>query len=80
MTYSNDYNVKLAVKCSKLRPNIELVGGVIDDTLMTRNEILALSKIKNKEQLHPELVGILSAPAFLLSSYLQKHVDGSQAT
>jgi len=68
---SDTVNLKNIVKIFNSTPKVELIGGKIDNTLMNKLQIEQYSKLPSLEQLHGELVSLLSMPGQQLLRSLQ---------
>jgi large subunit ribosomal protein L10 len=53
---------KVLVDLAKDHPNLELVGGLIGDRVLAKEEMEALSKLPSREELLARLVGNMAAP------------------
>merc|ERR1719342_496653 len=72
VAFSNDdVNMKAILKLLRPIPKIEVIGGIIDNTLMNRQDLIDYSNLPSLEQCREELVQILSQPSNTLSQLLQ---------
>lgn len=68
--FSKEENVKKNLKLFKKMPHIVLLGGIINDTLMTRNGVLNYAKLDDIDTLRGQLVGMLNQQMNSLSTTL----------
>lgn len=54
----------------------QIVGGVLEKKYIETNEVVALSKLPNKEELLGKLVGTLQAPISAFARVLQGNISG----
>ena len=66
-----DANMKAVLKIFKNSPKIELLGGKIDNTLMNSQQIEQYAKLPSLEQLHGQLIQLLSSPSQQLTRLLR---------
>lgn len=66
-----DVNMKAVVKIFKNSPKIELLGGKIDNTLMSTQQIEQYARLPSLEQSHSQLIQLLSSPSQQLTRLLQ---------
>jgi len=67
----SDVNLKAVLKRIRYDSRLELKGGIIDNNIMTYDEIVAYSNLPTLEQSRSELVQLLSQPSSTLSRLLQ---------
>lgn len=54
---------KIAVEFSEKNEKIQVLGGCLDDKVLTVNEVKALAKLPSLDELRANLLGVLVAPA-----------------
>jgi large subunit ribosomal protein L10 len=47
---------------AKVNENLKIVGGLLGKSILSKEEVVALSKLPSKEELLAKLVGTLNAP------------------
>lgn len=67
---------KAAVKFGKDNQTFKIVAGFLNGAPLTAQEVLALAKLPNKEQLLGQLVGVLRAPLANFQSVLSGNIRG----
>ena len=53
---------KIIEKFSKANQNLKILGGVLENKLMSIEQVKALAKLPNKEEMLGKLVGTIQAP------------------
>jgi len=53
---------KIIAKFAKVNENIKIVGGILGDKVLAKEEVMALAKLPTKEELLAKLVGTLERP------------------
>ncbi len=53
---------KIIAKMAKVNENLKIVGGLLGKNILTKEEVMALSKLPSKDELLAKLVGTLNAP------------------
>jgi large subunit ribosomal protein L10 len=67
---------KKVYQFSKDNPEVEIMGGFLDGSFKTSEEILELAKLASREELLSRLVGSLQAPTRNLAVVLQGNIKG----
>lgn len=65
---------KILARVSKANENIKIVGGILGKNVMTKEEVLALSKLPSKEDLLAKFVGTINAPVSGLVNVLAGNI------
>ena len=73
VTYSKEANVRPLLAAVKKQPKVELLGGKIDNQLLSRKSVIEYSKLPSLTELHGQLVQLLLEPSRRLSSALQQN-------
>lgn len=65
LAYSQDpvAAARVAVEFSEKNEKIQVLGGCLDDKVLTANEVKALAKLPSLDELRAKLLGVLVAPA-----------------
>ncbi|MFK8040158.1 MAG: 50S ribosomal protein L10 [Rickettsiaceae bacterium] len=63
--------VKHAVKFAKSHKNLNIIGGIVDEVLLSIDEIKQIAELPSIEVLRAKIVGLLQAPAQKLASVTQ---------
>lgn len=53
---------KIIAKMAKMNENLKIVGGLLGKNILSKEEVVALSKLPSKDELLAKLVGTLNAP------------------
>jgi large subunit ribosomal protein L10 len=53
---------KIIAKAAKANENLKILAGILGDKALSKEEVIALSKLPSKEELLAKLVGTLNAP------------------
>jgi len=53
---------KIVAKAAKANENLKIVGGILGKDALSKEEIIALSKLPSKEELLAKFVGTINAP------------------
>ena len=53
---------KIIAKMAKVNENLKIVGGLLGKNILSKEEVVALSKLPSKDELLAKLVGTLNAP------------------
>ncbi|HLN18908.1 MAG TPA: 50S ribosomal protein L10 [Patescibacteria group bacterium] len=53
---------KIIAKTAKVNENIKIISGILGKNVLTREEVIALSKLPSKDELLAKMVGALNAP------------------
>ncbi len=61
---------------AKDNKNVQIVGGLLDATLLSADEVVALAKLPSQEQLRAQVVGALNAPISGLVNVLAGNMRG----
>lgn len=67
---------KIIAKNSKSKKNLKIVGGLLGLKALSKEEVLALSKLPSKEELLAKLVGTINAPVSGLVNVLAGNLRG----
>lgn len=67
---------KIITKNSKSKKNLKIVGGLLGLKALSKEEVLALSKLPGKEELLVKLVGTINAPVSGLVNVLVGNLRG----
>lgn len=67
---------KAVYEFSKTNQNIKILGGLLENGVLTLEQVLNLAKLPSKQQLYAKLVGTMSAPARNFVSVLQGNIRG----
>ena len=72
IAYSNDpvQLTKLLTNFSKNNSNLVILGGIMDNEILTVEKIEILSKLPSLEEIRAKLVGLISTPAQKIASVL----------
>ena len=72
IAYSNDpvSLTKLLVEFSKNNNNLVVLGGIMDNEILSVEKIEILSKLPSLEQIRAQLIGLISTPAQKIASVL----------
>ncbi|XP_073230573.1 large ribosomal subunit protein uL10m-like [Porites lutea] len=70
VTYSKEAKVKLLLSAVKKQPKVELLGGKIDNQLLSRKSVMDYSKLPSLTELHGQLLHMLSEPSRRLTTLL----------
>jgi len=62
---------KVLTKFAKDNANLVLLGGVVDDQVVDKKTISALSEMPSKDELRAKIIGLLNAPATKLLRVLK---------
>lgn len=73
ITYSKAAKVKPLLAAVKRQPKVELLGGNVDDQLLSRRSVEDYSKLPSLTELQGQLLQILSEPSRTLSTLLQQN-------
>ena len=73
IAYSDDpvAAAKGIVEFTKANDNLKIIGGIVNDKILTENEIQHLAKLPSLDQLRGKIVGIVQAPAANLARVIQ---------
>lgn len=53
---------KIIAKMAQVNENLKIVGGILGKTVLSSEEVIALSKLPSKQEMLAKLVGTLNAP------------------
>ena len=53
---------KIIAKMAKVNENLKIAGGILGKKILSKEEVMALSKLPSKDELLAKLVGTLNAP------------------
>jgi large subunit ribosomal protein L10 len=67
---------KIIAKAAKANDNLKIVGGLLGKSVLTDQEVVALSKLPGKEELLAKLVGTLNAPVSGFVNVLAGNIRG----
>ena len=67
---------KIIAKAAKANENLKIAGGVLGTKVLSREEVVALSKLLSKEELLAKLVGSLKSPVSGLANVLAGNIRG----
>ena len=70
VTYSEEAKVKPLLAAVKKQPKVELLGGKIDNQLLSRKSVMDYSKLPSLTELHAQLLQMLSEPSRRLTMLL----------
>ena len=70
VTYSKEAKVKPLLSAVKKQPKVELLGGKIDNQLLSRKSVMDYSKLPSLTELHGQLLHMLSEPSRRLTTLL----------
>ena len=72
IAYSNDpvQLTKLLTNFSKNNSNLVILGGIMDNEILTVEKIEILSKLPSLEEIRAQLIGLISTPAQKIASVL----------
>ena len=72
IAYSNDpvQLTKLLTNFSKNNSNLVILGGIMDNEILTVEKIEILSKLPSLEEIRAQLIGLISSPAQKIASIL----------
>ncbi|CAH3184040.1 unnamed protein product [Porites lobata] len=70
VTYSKEAKVKPLLSAVKKQPKVELLGGKIDNRLLSRKSLVDYSKLPSLTELHGQLLHVLSEPSRRLTTLL----------
>lgn len=70
VTYSKEAKVKPLLSAVKKQPKVELLGGKIDNQLLSRKSVVDYSKLPSLTELHGQLLHMLSEPSRRLTTLL----------
>ncbi|KAM7442008.1 hypothetical protein ABFA07_009038 [Porites harrisoni] len=70
VTYSKEAKVKPLLSAVKKQPKVELLGGKIDNQLLSRKSVVDYSKLPSLTELHGQLLHVLSEPSRRLTTLL----------
>ncbi|XP_033106111.1 50S ribosomal protein L10-like isoform X2 [Anneissia japonica] len=68
---SEELNVKELLKSTRKLPNILLIGGLLEDQLMSAGDLENFASLPSIEALHSQLAGLLSSTQSTTCRYLQ---------
>lgn len=73
IAYSDDAvaPAKVAVAFAKANDKLEVIGGAMDDKVLSNDEIKALATLPTLDELRGKLVGVLQAPATKVAGVAQ---------
>lgn len=67
---------KILAKASKGNENLKITGGILGEKTISKEEVLALSKLPSKEELLGQLVGTINAPVSGFVNVLAGNIRG----
>ena len=67
---------KIIAKAAKANDNLKIVGGLLGKSVLTDEEVVALSKLPGKDELLAKLVGTLNAPVSGFVNVLAGNIRG----
>ena len=73
IAYSSEPQLADLLSLTKPEPKLHLLGGIVEDTLLTPEGLKSHAKLPNKMALYQQLLGTLMLPQMLLSSSLQSN-------
>lgn len=62
---------KGVVEFAKTNDNLKIIGGIVNDKILSKAEVAQLAKLPSLDQLRGKIVGILQAPAANLARIVQ---------
>ena len=71
VAFGNEINMKSVLKLFNRHPRIQLLGAVIENTIMNIDNISTYSNLPSLKDMHSELVQMLSQPSQELSRLLE---------
>lgn len=66
---------KSVVEFAKTNNKLKIIGGMVDDKLLTSLDVEQLAKIPSLDELRGQIVGLLQAPAAGIARILQAYAD-----
>ncbi|MFA6376905.1 MAG: 50S ribosomal protein L10 [Candidatus Paceibacterota bacterium] len=67
---------KLVYEFSKTNQNIKILGGLLENKMLSIEQVMSLAKLPSKLELHAKLVGTLSSPTRNFVGVLQGNLRG----
>ncbi len=67
---------KGVVEFAKSNDNLKVVGGIVNNTILSVDGVRALSKLPSLDELRGKIIGLLQAPATKLACVLQAPASG----
>lgn len=67
---------KIIAKMTKINENLKIAGGILGKKILSKEEVMALSKLPSKEELLAKLVGTLNAPVSGFVNVLAGNIRG----
>ena len=67
---------KLVYEFSKTNQNIKILGGLLENKMLSIEQVMSLAKLPSKLELHAKLVGTLSSPTRNFVGVLQGNIRG----
>jgi len=67
---------KIIAKMAKVNENLKIAGGILGKKILGAEEVMALSKLPNKDELLAKLVGTLNAPVSGFVNVLAGNIRG----
>ncbi len=73
LMYSEDPVVapKIVAEFAKKNDKLEILGGVLDSSVLDANGVKALAELPSLDELRGKLIGLIQAPAQKIASVLQ---------
>jgi len=69
-------SAKVAYDFSRTNPELKLLGGFVENKLLTTEEVIALAQIPSRDGLLGQLVGLFASPIRGLETVLQGNIRG----
>ncbi|MFA6160133.1 MAG: 50S ribosomal protein L10 [Parcubacteria group bacterium] len=67
---------KIIAKMAKVNENLKIAGGILGKKILSKEEVMALSKLPSKDELLAKLVGTLNAPVSGFVNVLAGNIRG----
>ncbi len=78
IAYSTDpvAAAKGVFKFTKSNDNLKIIGGIVNEKILTVDEVEQLAKLPSLDQLRGKIVGVLQAPAINLARVIKAPAEG----
>ena len=67
---------RLVYEFTKTNQNVKILGGLLENSVLTLEQVLNLAKLPSKQELYAKLVGTISAPSRNFVGVLQGNLRG----
>jgi len=67
---------KMVYEFSKTNPNVKILGGILENNMLTIAQVTSLAQLPSKQELLAKLVGTISAPSRNFVGVLQGNIRG----